>query len=593
MGMRKVLSLLALLAATMLVVVSCKPKHAEEDEFTKDFNVMNEKGKDGKGKDGKGIQADKGYEPSKDVPTLTGPVNDIRMILRGGNLVEARAFFDRLNIETADADKGELYHFKGVTYFLSAVRNKTYRETAIQSFEKAGEITGKEKIKALSQLWLGMTYYNFFSDADNLKKGVAALDNVIDNYPKTRFANDAVMYKGLIKKQLGQTSEYQELLAKVEGGGYPDIHVYWIPTSQYVRAKDAVNYLLRGIPFSYGGASYAGGGSASAAAPVAKASIADMKGTVAVTAKGVDRKAKVGSFIVTGDDIATEADGDITVDMKTIGVMQLKSGSTVKVIELSLAKKKAVLQITKGTALFAVPKLDKNAQFSVQGSAALIAVTGTAFVVNDDGTGTKVSVLRGSVNFTNDAGGVTVADLQDGAAAASNAAPAATPFTKASIDVAKQLLDINGVDKFESKDAMNDKIERITMRFEKEEAEKAAADAKAAAAAAEAAKAAAEAKSKADADARAKAEAAKAASDKEAADAKAAKAKAESDKAAAEKAKVAAEKAKADAEAKAKAAATTTTTTTTKPATTTTTTTTATTNKTTAPAAKKKTDDDW
>lgn len=586
------LSILVLAAVCALVAISCKPRHAEEDDFIKDFNILTDKSKTAKTDtntvQSKSVQADKPVSATVWDAPMSAQAKEALRVLWRGKPAEMMSYFDAINPDSADGDVGEMHHLKGVANFQLAKRDSARKSTAIECFEKAHEKTGKQKFKVFSMLWLGMTYYKYFSDADSLKKGLTWLDRVTDEYPRTRFANDAVLYKALIKRQLGQSEEYKELLLGLERGGYADIYVYWIPMSQYVRAKDAVNYLLRGVPFNYYGGS--GGGYVAATGSVSEA-----KGTFAVKANGADVKTNIGMKIAAGYEIITDADGEVTVDLKTIGVVKIAPLSSVQFKKLSPASGTAGISVTKGKAMFAVPKLGKKSVYTVNTGSADLKIVGTAFSVASDGSSSKVAVLRGVIDITNAGGYTNVGELQEATITSSNALANVTVIQKATLEDVRGIADIKGVEKYESKEALLDKVDRLSMRIAKEDAEAARAQAEAKAKAAEAAKAKAEADAKSANDAKAKAE-------KAASDANAAKSKAEADKAKAEKAaadaaaaKAKAEKEAADAKAAAsKAAATTTTTpaTTTKPATTTTTTTKPTTTTTTT-TNKKKAADDW
>ncbi|MEK6795978.1 MAG: FecR family protein [Spirochaetota bacterium] len=584
---QRLLTILMLAAVCVFVAVSCKPRHAEEDDFIKDFNIMTDKSKDTNAH-GKAVQADKAESVTATVwdSPMSAQAREALRVLWRGKPVEMKSYFEALNVDAADGDKGELCHLKGVAYFLLAKKDRSLKTTAVECFEKANQTTGKQKFKVLSMLWLGMTYYSYYSDAESLKKGMGWLDRVTEEYPRTRFANDAVLYKALTKRQLGQSEEYKELLLGLERGGYPDIYVYWIPMNQYVRAKDAVNYLLRGVPFNY----YGGGGGYVAAS----GSITEAKGTYAVKANGADVKTNIGAKIAAGYEVITDADGEVTVDLKTIGVVKIAPLSSVQFKKLSPASGTAGIVVTKGKAMFAVPKLGKKSTYAIDTGSANLKVTGTAFSVASDGTTSKVAVLRGVIDITNAGGYTNVTELQEADISSSNSMASVAVMQKSTIEDVRGIVDIKGVEKYESKEALTDKVDRVTMRVAKEEAEaarkqaeSAKAQAEARAKTAEADKVKAQADAKAANDAKAKAEkaaadanSAKAASDKAAADAKAAKEKAEKDKAAADKAAADA-KAAAD---KAKTTTTTTTTSTNKAATTTTTTTS---------TNKKKAADDW
>ncbi|MBI4979559.1 MAG: FecR domain-containing protein [Spirochaetes bacterium] len=588
--------------AVILAVTGCVPppinfqgfRDRDRDDTT-NFTVHNERALPPMAKEERSVGT---ADVSDDGLARTGRVNEIRMILRRGSLSEARRFFDRTSTEQDGADSADLLHFKGVTYFLSAEKDRSYRDMAVSAFSDAVETTSKSRVRALSLLWLGMTYYKYYEGSENLTKGLTALDRVIDEYSSTPYHNDAILYKALIKRRLGDSSTSKDLLRSLENNEYADGYVYWIPSKRYARTRDAVNYYLHGTSFHYATSSGSSSSKSKAAASGGSAVIADMVGGVMLTSRSVERTAVVGARIGVGDEISTGTNGEVTISMKPAGIIMLGANSAMRVSEMNPKGYKAAVEYIRGDVKFAITKLPKTGYFTVRTPASFLTVQGTTFMVSGNGSSVNVSVLRGVVRVANAAGAASVGALEEANVGAPNTAPVVATIKPSNVDAMKKLLAYKDIANYENIEALNDKLERAGSKaaieaatVKAEAAERAKVDAEAkvkveadARANAEArvkveadARAKAEANARAEADARAKAEA-KAKSEADlriAAEAKAkaeaeARARAEADKAAADKAKAAAEKAKADAEkakadadAKAKAAATTTTTTTT------------------------------
>ena len=99
-----------------------------------------------------------------------------------------------------------------------------------------------EKFKPLSLLWNGMLYQTYSNDPNELQNAVSLFDNIINSYPRTRFANDAIFYKALTLKKMGRpANEYNDLLLSVKRGGFADTLVFSQKVNDYVPAAKLVD----------------------------------------------------------------------------------------------------------------------------------------------------------------------------------------------------------------------------------------------------------------------------------------------------------------------------------------------------------------
>lgn len=179
----------------------------------------------------------------------------LRTYLSQGKLKSAERYLSKINFVSPGVghDRGELYHFKGVTCFLLAEENINnesvkfkYVNAADEAFRLAHENTMKTKFKPLSLLWRGMLMENFYwESADKLSLGLVYLNMIIKDYPTSRFANDAEFYKALIHTKLGKRAEAEESLLRVRRGGYEDDVVYWKRAKNYISSEKAVSLILK------------------------------------------------------------------------------------------------------------------------------------------------------------------------------------------------------------------------------------------------------------------------------------------------------------------------------------------------------------
>lgn len=142
----------------------------------------------------------------------------------------------------SDVDVGHLYQFKGIVHYFLAKNDKSNIAKADECFKKVEGLTKIEKFKPLSLLWNGMLYQTYSKDENELKEAIALLDRVITEYPRTRFANDAVFYKAVTMKKLGMPeNEYNDLFLSIKRGGFVDTLVFSQVINDYVPANELVD----------------------------------------------------------------------------------------------------------------------------------------------------------------------------------------------------------------------------------------------------------------------------------------------------------------------------------------------------------------
>lgn len=183
------------------------------------------------------------YSPwtSKNDPLI---IREIRVMIANKEYTKALNYINNLDFNNlpADADVGHLYQFKGIIHFFLSKRNKSHIALADESFKNAARNTKIEKFKPLSLLWNGMLYQAYSTDENQLKEAIALFDKVITEYPRTRFANDAVFYKAAAMKKLGMNeNEYNDLFLSIKRGGFVDTLVFSQIINDYVPANDLVD----------------------------------------------------------------------------------------------------------------------------------------------------------------------------------------------------------------------------------------------------------------------------------------------------------------------------------------------------------------
>ncbi|WP_297276220.1 hypothetical protein [uncultured Brachyspira sp.] len=183
------------------------------------------------------------YSPwtSKDDPLM---IREIRVMIANKEYTQALNYINKLDFNNlpSDVDIGHLYQFKGIVHYFLSKSNKSNIALADECFKKVAGITKIEKFKPLSLLWNGMLYQTYSTDENQLKEAISLFDRVITEYPRTRFANDAVFYKAVTMKKLGMPeSEYNDLFLSIERGGFVDTLVFSQIINDYVPANELVN----------------------------------------------------------------------------------------------------------------------------------------------------------------------------------------------------------------------------------------------------------------------------------------------------------------------------------------------------------------
>ena len=183
------------------------------------------------------------YSPwtSKDDPLM---IREIRVMIANKEYTQALNYINKLDFNNlpSDVDVGHLYQFKGIVHYFLSKNNKSNIALADECFKKVEGITKIEKFKPLSLLWNGMLYQTYSTDENQLKEAISLFDRVITEYPRTRFANDAVFYKAVTMKKLGMPeSEYNDLFLSIERGGFVDTLVFSQIINDYVPANELVN----------------------------------------------------------------------------------------------------------------------------------------------------------------------------------------------------------------------------------------------------------------------------------------------------------------------------------------------------------------
>ena len=183
------------------------------------------------------------YSPwtSKDDPLI---IREIRVMIANKEYTQALNYINKLDFNNlpSDVDVGHLYQFKGIVYYFLSKSNKSNIALADECFKQVAGITKIEKFKPLSLLWNGMLYQTYSTDENQLKEAISLFDRVITEYPRTRFANDAVFYKAVTMKKLGMPeNEYNDLFLSIKRGGFVDTLVFSQVINDYVPANDLVD----------------------------------------------------------------------------------------------------------------------------------------------------------------------------------------------------------------------------------------------------------------------------------------------------------------------------------------------------------------
>lgn len=162
-------------------------------------------------------------------------IKDVRLMIANREYTKAQNYINNLNMNNlSDTDAGHLYQFKGIVNYFLVETDTTAFSTAIDSFQKAYDLTKIDKFKPLSILWLGMLYERYSNNQAELAQALNLFDELMSKYSDTRFANDAAFYKVLVLQKLGRIEEARELTYKLETTKYPDTLVYSKWSNDYV-----------------------------------------------------------------------------------------------------------------------------------------------------------------------------------------------------------------------------------------------------------------------------------------------------------------------------------------------------------------------
>ena len=171
-------------------------------------------------------------------------IQEIRVMIANKEYTRARNYIDNLNLNNlpAGVDLGQIYQFRGIVYYFLSRSNRANIPLADAAFKNVMSNTAIEKFKPLSLLWNGMLYQTYSTDVNQLQSAVDLFDRVINEYPSTRFANDATFYKAVTLKKMGRAeSEYNDLFLSVRRGGFADTLVFSQRINDYVPANTLVD----------------------------------------------------------------------------------------------------------------------------------------------------------------------------------------------------------------------------------------------------------------------------------------------------------------------------------------------------------------
>ena len=171
-------------------------------------------------------------------------IQEIRVMIANKEYTRARNYIDNLNLNNlpAGVDLGQIYQFRGIVYYFLSRSNRANIPLADAAFKNVMNNTAIEKFKPLSLLWNGMLYQTYSTDINELQSAVDLFDRVINEYPSTRFANDATFYKAVTLKKMGRAeSEYNDLFLSVRRGGFADTLVFSQRINDYVPANTLVD----------------------------------------------------------------------------------------------------------------------------------------------------------------------------------------------------------------------------------------------------------------------------------------------------------------------------------------------------------------
>ncbi len=171
-------------------------------------------------------------------------IKEIRVMIANKEYTRARNYINNLDLNNlpVGVDLGQIYQFKGIVHYFLSKSNRANISIANESFKNVMNNTTIEKFKPLSLLWNGMLYQTYSTDMNELQSAVDLFDRVINEYPSTRFANDATFYKAVTLKKMGMAeSEYNDLFLLVKRGGFADTLIFSQVVNDYVPANTLVD----------------------------------------------------------------------------------------------------------------------------------------------------------------------------------------------------------------------------------------------------------------------------------------------------------------------------------------------------------------
>ncbi|TXJ12686.1 tetratricopeptide repeat protein [Brachyspira aalborgi] len=171
-------------------------------------------------------------------------IKEIRVMIANKEYTRARNYINNLDLNNLPigVDLGQIYQFKGIVHYFLSKSNRANISIANESFKNVMNNTTIEKFKPLSLLWNGMLYQTYSTDMNELQSAVDLFDRVINEYPSTRFANDATFYKAVTLKKMGMAeSEYNDLFLSVKRGGFADTLIFSQVVNDYVPANTLVD----------------------------------------------------------------------------------------------------------------------------------------------------------------------------------------------------------------------------------------------------------------------------------------------------------------------------------------------------------------
>lgn len=171
-------------------------------------------------------------------------IKEIRVMIANKEYTRARNYINNLDLNNlpVGVDLGQIYQFKGIVHYFLSKSNRANISIANESFKNVINNTTIEKFKPLSLLWNGMLYQTYSTDINELQSAVDLFDRVINEYPSTRFANDATFYKAVTLKKMGMAeSEYNDLFLSVKRGGFADTLIFSQVVNDYVPANTLVD----------------------------------------------------------------------------------------------------------------------------------------------------------------------------------------------------------------------------------------------------------------------------------------------------------------------------------------------------------------